>query len=79
MSLISGFSDAPPTRKPSMSGKLDSSGALPAFALPPYWMSIASAVARSTFAAIQSRMPLCVSCACSGVAATPVPMAQTCA
>ena len=43
----------------------------------PYWMRISSAVVWSTFFAIQSRMPLCVSWACSGVAATPVPMAQT--
>ena len=58
MSAISGLSDAPPTRKPSMSGKAESSGAFLAFAEPPYWMRISSAVVWSTFFAIQSRMPL---------------------
>ena len=58
MSAISGLSEAPPTRKPSMSGKAESSGAFLAFAEPPYWMRISSAVVWSTLAAIQSRMPL---------------------
>ena len=40
MSAISGLSDAPPTRKPSMSGNAESSGAFLAFAEPPYlWKS----------------------------------------
>ena len=58
MSAISGLSEAPPTRKPSMSGNALSSGAFFAFAEPPYWMRISSAVVWSTFFAIQSRMPL---------------------
>eukprot|EP00961_Rhodomonas_salina_P244899 3309453-Rhodomonas_salina.7 len=36
MSPNSGLSDAPPTRKPSMSGHADSSGAFLALAEPPY-------------------------------------------
>mmetsp|Transcript_9477 Transcript_9477/g.28467 ORF Transcript_9477/g.28467 Transcript_9477/m.28467 type:complete len:209 (+) Transcript_9477:271-897(+) len=77
MSTISGLRDAPPTKKPSMSGQAESSGAFAAFADPPYWIRIPSAVCWSTAVAIQSRMALCVSCACCGVAVTPVPMAQT--
>mmetsp|Transcript_45022 Transcript_45022/g.101648 ORF Transcript_45022/g.101648 Transcript_45022/m.101648 type:complete len:206 (+) Transcript_45022:360-977(+) len=77
MSAISGLREAPPTRKPSMSGHAESSGALAAFADPPYWMRISSAVFWSTAPAIQSRMALCVSWACSGEAVTPVPMAHT--
>mmetsp|Transcript_627 Transcript_627/g.1293 ORF Transcript_627/g.1293 Transcript_627/m.1293 type:complete len:233 (-) Transcript_627:108-806(-) len=76
-SMISGLSDAPPTRKPSMSGHADRSGAFLALAEPPYWMRTSSAVLASTLVAIHSRIALCVSCACSGVAVTPVPMAHT--
>merc|ERR1719327_262390 len=68
MSLNSGFREAPPTRKPSMSGQADSSGAFLAFAEPPYWMRIIAAQYAETLAAIQSRICLCVSCAWAGVA-----------
>mmetsp|Transcript_9087 Transcript_9087/g.21395 ORF Transcript_9087/g.21395 Transcript_9087/m.21395 type:complete len:230 (+) Transcript_9087:111-800(+) len=77
ISANSGLSEAPPTRKPSMSGWAERSGAFLALAEPPYWMRISSAVFSSTLALIQSRMALCVSCACSGEAVTPVPMAHT--
>ena len=52
MSTNSGFMDAPPTRKPSMSGHAESSGAFLALAEPPYWMRISSAVVWSTFFAM---------------------------
>lgn len=38
MSTNSGLSEAPPTRKPSMSGFLARSRALAAVTEPPYWM-----------------------------------------
>ena len=56
MSAISGLREAPPTRKPSMSGHADSSGAFLALAEPPYWMRIASAVSWSASLAIHSRI-----------------------
>mmetsp|Transcript_58611 Transcript_58611/g.154002 ORF Transcript_58611/g.154002 Transcript_58611/m.154002 type:complete len:217 (-) Transcript_58611:393-1043(-) len=77
MSANSGLSDAPPTRNPSMSGHAESSGAFLAFAEPPYWMRIIAAQNSETLAAIHARISLCVSCACCGVATSPVPMAQT--
>ena len=40
----SSFSDAPPTSPPSMSGCANSSGALDAETLPPYWIRMTSAV-----------------------------------
>jgi len=47
MSAISGLSDAPPTRKPSMSGNALSSGAFFAFAEPPYLCGNQNFTARS--------------------------------
>ena len=47
MSAISGLSDAPPTRKPSMSGNAESSGAFFAFAEPPYLCGNQNFTARS--------------------------------
>merc|ERR1719213_180217 len=52
MSLNSGFIEAPTTRKPSMSGQADSSGAFLAFAEPPYWMRIPAATSGEAFLAI---------------------------
>mmetsp|Transcript_141994 Transcript_141994/g.453948 ORF Transcript_141994/g.453948 Transcript_141994/m.453948 type:complete len:202 (+) Transcript_141994:203-808(+) len=77
ISTNSGFKDAPPTRKPSMSGQAESSGAFFAFAEPPYWMRMPAAHSSLTLAAIHLRISACVSCACSAVAVTPVPIAQT--
>merc|ERR1719253_1735385 len=77
MSLISGFSEAEPTRKPSMSGHAESLGAFLALAEPPYWMRMFSAHSALTLVLSQSRSSLCVSCACSAEAETPVPMAHT--
>ena len=45
ISANSGLSEAPPTRKPSMSGMAERSGAFFAFAEPPYWMRMPSATA----------------------------------
>ena len=59
-------------------GHAESSGAFLAFAEPPYWMRIASAHSAETLSLSHSRSFLCVSCACSAEAETPVPMAQTC-
>ncbi len=70
-------SDAPPTRKPSMSGHAESSGAFFALAEPPYWMRMPAAAAGDTWSEIHPRIAAWVSCACSGLAVTPVPMAQT--
>merc|ERR1712078_487949 len=76
ISANSGLSDAPPTKKPSMSGIAESSGAFLALAEPPYWMRIASATSEEAFSEISLRMPACVACASSGVAVRPVPMAH---
>lgn len=59
-------------------GHAESSGAFLAFAEPPYWMRMFSAHSVETFVASHARSSLCVSCACSADAETPVPMAQTC-
>ena len=58
MSTNSGLSEAPPTRKPSMSGIAESADAFLALAEPPYWMRIAEAQYSETFYAIQSRIAL---------------------
>mmetsp|Transcript_10388 Transcript_10388/g.44192 ORF Transcript_10388/g.44192 Transcript_10388/m.44192 type:complete len:305 (-) Transcript_10388:182-1096(-) len=70
-------SDAPPTKNPSMSSCFASSSQFPAFTEPPYWMRTADATAGDTALAMNARMPACTSCACSGVATFPVPMAHT--
>merc|ERR1719161_3537725 len=57
MSLNSGFIEAPPTRKPSMSGQADSSGAFFAFAGPPDGLRIPAATSGEAFLAISARMP----------------------
>merc|ERR1712204_155231 len=57
ISANSGLSEAPPTRKPTMSGIAESSGAFLALAEPPYWMRMASATAAEAFSAISLRMP----------------------
>merc|ERR1740117_2078055 len=77
ISANSGLSEAPPTRKPSMSGIAESSAAFLALAEPPYWMRMASATVAEAFSEISLRMPAWVSCASCGVAVSPVPMAQT--
>ena len=59
-----------------MSGCAESSGAFFAFAEPPYWMRMAAATAGEALLVMSSRMPLCVAWASSGVAVSPVPMAQ---
>ena len=64
-------------RKGGGGQRAERSGAFLAFAEPPYWMRISSAVFWSTAPAIQPRIALCVSCACSGLAVTPVPIAHT--
>merc|ERR1712182_151841 len=43
MSLNSGLSEAPPTRKPSISGCAESAAAFAALAEPPYWIRMAPA------------------------------------
>merc|ERR1712166_200725 len=52
ISANSGFIEAPPTRKPSMSGCAESASAFAALAEPPYWMRMPSATAADAFSAI---------------------------
>lgn len=73
----SGFKEAPPTKNPSISGCPASSLQLAPVTEPPYWIRIFSATCGLTFLSNQPRRALCTSCACSGVAVFPVPMAQT--
>ena len=54
-----------------------SSAAFPGFMDPPYWMRTVSAVSAPTSFASVARMSAWTSCAWSGVAVRPVPMAQT--
>ena len=75
--MNSALSDAPPLNPPSMSGFERRPAALAPFMEPPYWMRVALAMAGDTFVASHARIDACTSCACSGVAVLPVPMAQT--
>src|SRR5690606_12883985 len=69
-------SDAPPTRPPSMSSRANRSAAFAPLTLPPYRMIRPAAIVASC-AAIIRRIRAWTSCACSGVALLPVPIAQT--
>ena len=73
----SGFKEAPPTKKPSISYCLMSSPEFFSLTEPPYWIRIPSATSLLTLSAKYSLMYLCTSCAWSGVATFPVPIAQT--
>ena len=75
MSTNAGFSDAPPTKKPSMSACFASSPLFFSVTLPPYRMRVFSAASAETSFFSQSRMAAWTSCACSVVATLPVPMA----
>ena len=68
---------APPTRAPSMSGQASSSAALSGLTLPPYWTTTRAAVASPNASASRPRMNAWAAWACSGVAVSPVPIAQT--
>merc|ERR1712167_181516 len=63
--------------EPSMSGCLASSSAVAPLTEPPYWMRRAAATSSDTFSFTHSRITRCVSCAISGVAESPVPIAHT--
>mmetsp|Transcript_45132 Transcript_45132/g.109845 ORF Transcript_45132/g.109845 Transcript_45132/m.109845 type:complete len:231 (-) Transcript_45132:393-1085(-) len=76
MSANSGFKEAPPTKKPSMSGFSERPGAVFALADPPYKIRVLAATSAPAICPRYSRMEACVSCACSGVAVRPVPIAQ---
>src|SRR5690606_15079692 len=69
-------SEAPPINPPSTSGLENSAAALSGLQLPPYRIGSEPAILASR-AATSPRMKACTSCACSGVATRPVPMAQT--
>ncbi len=60
-----------------MSFLASSSAAFDGFIEPPYWMRTVSAVSAPTSPARVARMSACTSCAWSGVAVLPVPIAQT--
>ena len=47
------------------------------FTDPPYWIRRLSAASTDTAAATAARIAECISCACSGLATLPVPIAQT--
>jgi hypothetical protein len=70
-------SDAPPTRKPSMSRHDASATQLFDLTEPPYSMRTLSATSALALCLMRLRMSACVVCAISGVAVLPVPMAQT--
>ena len=74
---VSAFSDAPPTRAPSMFGIFIRAAALSGFTEPPYWITSASAAAAVYSPATTARMVRCTASASSGVAFRPVPMAHT--
>ena len=76
ISANSGFNDAPPTKKPSMSGLLDNPGAVLPLADPPYKIRVFSATSAPAISPRYFLISACVSCACSGVAVKPVPIAQ---
>mmetsp|Transcript_8704 Transcript_8704/g.8276 ORF Transcript_8704/g.8276 Transcript_8704/m.8276 type:complete len:262 (-) Transcript_8704:153-938(-) len=76
ISANSGFKEAPPTRKPSISGFEDRLGAVAAVADPPYRIRVFSAASAPAISPIYLRISACVFCACSGVAVRPVPIAQ---
>ena len=67
----------PPTKNPSTSGHPARLAAFFGFTLPPYWMRRASAASTETASATAARIAACISCACSGLATRPVPIAQT--
>mmetsp|Transcript_68320 Transcript_68320/g.195976 ORF Transcript_68320/g.195976 Transcript_68320/m.195976 type:complete len:255 (-) Transcript_68320:193-957(-) len=77
MVVNSGLQEAPPTRKPSMSGIEPRSLQFLAFTEPIYKMRTPSATALPQRSRITLRTWKCVSCACMGDATTPVPMAHT--
>src|SRR5262249_41511393 len=66
---------APPIRPPSMSGWAKSSAALPGLTLPPYWIRTRSPTPCRP--STRPRMNAWAACAISGVAVSPVPIAQT--
>jgi hypothetical protein len=72
----SALSEAPPTRPPSMSALAKSSRAFDALTLPPYRILTELAIVASS-AATLPRIIAWTSCACSGLAVRPVPIAQT--
>src|SRR3954465_4498426 len=67
--------DAPPTSAPSTSGRANSSAALSGLTEPPYRIRVRSAWSGSR-SATSARTKAIASWACSGVATSPVPMAQ---
>ena len=71
------FNAAPPISPPSTSGFEKISLALSAFTLPPYKMETLSEIVFPYFFSTVSLINLCISCACSGEAVSPVPIAQT--
>mmetsp|Transcript_66597 Transcript_66597/g.168741 ORF Transcript_66597/g.168741 Transcript_66597/m.168741 type:complete len:333 (+) Transcript_66597:45-1043(+) len=77
ISMNVGFKLAPPTRKPSMSCFARSSAQFSGVTLPPYWIRTFSATSALTAVLRYSRIEACVSCAWSGVATLPVPIAHT--
>mmetsp|Transcript_14984 Transcript_14984/g.38019 ORF Transcript_14984/g.38019 Transcript_14984/m.38019 type:complete len:241 (-) Transcript_14984:504-1226(-) len=67
---------APPTSAPSTSGISISASMSSGVTEPPYWMRTPRARSVSYISASTVRMRACASCACSGVAVLPVPIAQ---
>lgn len=60
-----------------MSSLRASSAQLPGFTDPPYWMRVCEATSDDTLPLSHWRIPACTSCACSGLATLPVPIAHT--
>merc|ERR1719474_239344 len=73
----SAFNDAPPTRKPSMSGCAINSSQFAGFTDPPYISRMALDTSSDTLSLNHFLNVACVVCALSLSQATPVPMAQT--
>src|SRR5579863_7028683 len=70
------FNEAPPISPPSISFIANNSAAFCAFTLPPYRIATSCAILASR-AANSDRKNACTSCACSGEAVLPVPIAHT--
>ena len=73
----SAFNEHPPTKKPSIFGLAKSAFELAGFTEPPYIMRSAFAISSPSLPAIHCLRFACTSSACSGVAVSPVPIAQT--
>jgi len=73
----SAFSDAPPIKPPSTSGLEKISSAFAGFTLPPYSIETPLATSSPYLLASVCLINACMSWACSGLAVSPVPMAQT--